>query len=311
MAPEPRESERSALRTGFLLMAVLAAVAAAVFFLDVVLRELAEGPDLTIRAPAARELTPGAELWVAGVPAGRVTAVRFRDRSGGEAPVVIRAVVREEAAPMIRRDATASIHQSALLAPTVVAVDPGTASEPFDFTDTLRARPLVGADELMARLDSLAVDLRGLRPLGRRLGRRIEEGPGTLAGLRSDSALLAELERLAARTEELADQIPSGSAARLAADDRLAERWGELAGRSRRIARGLAERTGPVGTALDSLAATAAEVASRLEAGRGSLARFAGDPALARELRGVRARLDSVQASLLAEPLRWLRFRLF
>lgn len=311
MTPGPREIDRSAVRTGFLLMGLLAAVAAAVFFLDVVLRELAEGPELTIRAPAARQLTPGAAVWVAGVPAGRVTSVRFRERSGGAAPVVIRAVLREEAAPMLRRDAAASIHQSALLEPAVVAVDPGTAAEPFDFADTLRARPLVGTDGLMARLDSLAADLRGLRPLGRRLGRRLERGPGTLAALGSDTALMEELERLAARTEGLAGRLPSGTAARLAADERLAERWGELARRSRRIARGLAEGADPVAAALNSLAVSATEVAARLEEGRGSLARFAGDPALARELRGLRARLDSARASLLADPLRWLRFRLF
>lgn len=301
----------SAVRTGVLQIALIAAVAAAVFFLDVVLREAAEGPELVVRAPAAREMTPGAEVWVAGVPAGRVTAVRFGDEAGGEAPVLIRTVLRGEAASVLRSDASAAIRQSALLAPSVVAVTPGKSPRPFDFSDTLRARTLVGGDELRSRLDSLAGELRALRPLGRRLGRRLEEGPGTLAALRSDTALLRELEGLPDRVDALAGRIPSGSAARLAADDSLAATWDSLARRARRIARGIGEGAGPLEAALDSLAASASAMGRRLEEGRGSLARFLGDGALARELRTMRARTDSVRRELLAEPLRWLRFRLF
>ncbi len=310
MIPGRSGSGGTPVRTGALLMALLAVLAGTVFFLDVVLRELSEGPELTIRAPAARHLAPGAEVWVAGVPAGRVTAVRFRERAEGD-PVLVRAVLRKGAAPTIRRDATVSIHQSALLEPAVVAVDPGTAAAPFDFSDTLRARPLVGTGDLRARLDSLAGVLDSLRPLGRRLARRLEEGPGTLAALRSDTALVDELRSLARRGEALAAAVPSGSAARLAGDDDLAEAWGRIGRRTRRIAGEIGEGAGPVSAALDSLAASAATVARRLEEGRGSLARFGSDRALARELRTMRARLDSARSELLAKPLRWLRFRLF
>lgn len=301
----------SAVRTGVLQIALVAAVAASVFFLDLVLREAAEGPELFVRAPEARELTPGAEVWVAGVPAGRVTAVRFGDGAGEEAPVLIRTVLRGEAASTLRSDASATIRQSALLAPSVVAVSPGRAPTPFDFADTLRARPLVGGEEVGARLDSLAGELEALRPLGRRLARRIEEGPGTMAALRSDTVLSRELEGLADRVDALAGRVPSGSAARLAADDSLAATWDSVARRARRIARGIEEGAGPVRAALDSLAASASAVGRRMEERRGSLARFLGDGALARELRTMRARTDSLRRELLAEPLRWLRFRLF
>lgn len=306
-----RDPEGPSIRKGALQMLLVAAVAAAVFFLDVVLREMSEGPELTIAAPAARHLQPGADVWVAGVPAGRVTSVRFRERSAGQEPVMVRAVLSEDAAPTIRRDASATIHQSALLAPAVVSVRPGSDPAAFDFSDTLRARPLTGAGDVLAQLDSLAAELRGLRPLRRRLERRLEEGPGTLAALRADTALGRELRGLAERVEGLAERLPAGSAARLAADGELAATWDTLAARSRRIARRLGERAGPAAAALDSLGASAARISRRLEEGRGSLARFATDSALAREARTMRARMDSVRAALLEEPLRWLRFRLF
>lgn len=306
-----REVPWAAVRSGVFFLLLLVLGATAVFFLDIVLREMSEGPELMIAAPEARNLEPGAEVWVDGVPAGRVLGVRFRERTGGEGPVLVRTVLQEEAAPLIRRDASATIHQSALMAPAVVAVRSGTDTAKIDYSEVLQADPLVGAEDVLARLDSLGSELRALRPLGRRLERRLEEGPGTLAALRSDTALQREMREMAERADALAEQIPSGSARRLADDDQMVETWARVADQARRLSRRARERAGPTAASLDSLAATAAGVARRLEEGRGSLARFLDDPAVAREARSMRARLDSVRATLLAEPLSWLRLRLF
>lgn len=301
----------SSLRRGLVLLGLMAVGAAAVFFLDLFLEELSEGPELMVSAPAARNLETGAEVWVAGIPAGRVTDVRFRTAEEGEGPVLLRAVLEEDAARTLRRDASVSIRQPAMLAPAVVAVEPGTASALFDFSDTLRARTPAGTEELVARLDSVGRQLQGLRPLARRLQGRLDEGPGTLASLGADTALRRELGELVGRSARLAEEASSGSAARLAADRELIETWRTAAERARRLARQLEARAAPVGASLDSLAASAATVAARLEGGRGSLGRFRRDTALVREARLIRARLDSLRTALLADPFRWLRFRLF
>lgn len=305
----------SQLRTGAVLLAVLAVALTAIFLSDVVLRELSEGPAIVVTAAEARDLEPGSAVWVAGLPAGRVTAVRFRETgAGGRRPVVVRAVLGEEAAGTLRADAAARIRAAALLAPAVVAIRPGRAERPFRVGDTLRAEPRIGQEEIRARADSLARELRGLAPLSDSLRRRLEEGPGTLAALRRDDALGSELRRAGDQAMGLAARIPEGTAARLASDTaaraslaRTARLFRRLAGHGRRAA----GRADSLRRELARLADRLDGLGRRLDDGRGTLGRLLGDEALRRERRRVEAQMDSLRSELLAHPLRWLRIGLF
>jgi phospholipid/cholesterol/gamma-HCH transport system substrate-binding protein len=307
------------VRTGVLLLGGLALLLAAIFVSDIVAREITEGPRITVAAEEARDLEPGSGVWVAGVPAGRVTAVRFREPGPDRArPVMIRAVLRESAAGMLRADASASIRASALLAPSVVDIDPGSDEAPrFDFTDTLVAVRQVGQAEIQARADSVVQRLRELEPLARRLGERLTDGPGTLAMLARDSLLRERLARASESAARLMEEAPEGSAARLAADTALAA----TLRRSMERLREMAPSGGPAreGAAPDSaLAAELAELSgrlerlrTRLETGRGTWGRVLHDRALDRERRLLEARMDSVRTEILSDPFRWIRFRLF
>lgn len=305
----------SEVRTGAGLLAALALVLAAVFLSDIVLRELSEGPRVTVAAAEARALEPGSPVWVGGVPAGRVTAIRFRHaRREEQPPILIRAVLREDAAGTLRADATAQIRAPALLAPSVLALRPGRADRPFDFGDTLRAEPPLDRQDVRARIDSLSDALVALEPLADSLGSRLTEGPGTLAALRGDEALRAELRRAADRVLRLAGEVPGGTAARLAADTTATASLERSVDRVRRLAEGLRAEAGR-GDSLTREMALLAErlgsLARRLETGRGTLGRLLHDEALHRERRRLEAQMDSLRAEVLADPLRWLRVRLF
>jgi phospholipid/cholesterol/gamma-HCH transport system substrate-binding protein len=311
----PSEPGWSRLRTGAALIAGLALALAAIFFSDVALRELSEGPALTVTAAEARDLEPGAAVWVAGVPAGRVTSVRFREagREDGR-PVVVRAVLREGAAGILRADASAQIRASALLAPPVLALDPGRAGRPFDPGDTLRAEPGPDREEIRARTDSLAGALAALAPLADSLRTRLDEGPGTLAALRRDGPLRADLRRAGDRVRALTAKASGGSAAKLAGDTVARAALGRAAERLRRLAEQAGDRAAPADSAaraLDALLVRLDTLSRRLDAGRGTAGRLLRDRALQRERRRLEAGMDSLRAELLADPLRWLRFRLF
>lgn len=311
----PSEPGWSRLRTGAALIAGLAVVLAAVFFSDVVLRELSEGPQLTVTAAEARDLEPGASVWVAGVPAGRVTSVRFREAGGEDRqPVVVRAVLREDAAGILRADASAQIRTSALLAPAVLALDPGRSGRAFDPGDTLRARPGPDREEIRARADSLAGALAALAPLADSLRTRLEEGPGTLAALRRDDALRADLRRAGESLRGLTREASRGSAAKLARDTATRAALGRTTERLRRLAEEADGRAAPADSAARALGALLVRLdtlSRRLDAGRGTAGRLLRDRALQRERRRLEATMDSLRAELLADPFRWLRFRLF
>lgn len=299
------------LRPGVFLLAGLGAACVAIFFLDVVAREVALGPDLLVAAGEARDLEPGAPVWIAGVPAGRVTRIRFRPAEAApDRRILIRAEIREDAADLLRSDAEASVRVSALLAPAVLAVRPGRAATPLDPSDTLQAVPRPRVREVVDRADSLLGRLQALRPLARRLTRRLEDGPGTLAALRADPATADRLAAGLRGAGALAGEAGVGSAALLARDTVLVARW-------RRIGRRAGRMTASVGDAaaaareLDRLVARLSGLAERVDSARGTLGRLVEDDALGRERRLLEARYDSVRSELLADPLVWLRFRLF
>lgn len=313
MRTDPSREPWSRFRTGAFLLVGLAAAAAVVFFLDEVLRELAEGPELIVVAREARDLRPGAEVWVGGVPAGRVLTVRFREPAAdGAGRVVVRAVLHEDAAGQLRADASALVRESALLAPSVVAVHPGDADAPFDFADTLRAEQRAGSADVLARADSLRRRLDALRPLAERLRARMEEGPGTLAALRRDDALAAELADGAARMRRWADSAEGGTAALVGRDSALVARWERIAARGDTLKRVLPSgEIAELDAVLTGLERRIGALETGLSEGHGTAGRLLTDGALARERRTLEARLDSVKAELLADPLRWLRIRLF
>lgn len=313
MLTDPTRLPWHRMRAGVVLVAALAVAALAVFFLDEVERELSEGPQLLVAATQASNLEPGAEVWVAGVPAGRVLAIHFRAATADTARrVLIRTVLERDAADLLRSDASAIIRESALLAPSVVAVLPGEGTTPYDFSDTLRAQRRIGADLVLARADSLRDRLASLRPLAERLRARLSEGPGTLAALRRDSALAVELGARLARARDWAGASEDGTAALLGRDSALAGAWDRIGARADTLRRAapvdgiaaLDRALVEVGRRLDSLE-------RRLQEPRGTAGRLLHDGALERERREMEARLDSVRMELMADPLRWLRIRLF
>lgn len=339
-----RDVQWKQVQAGGLLLAAVTLVLAAIFFMDVLVREMSEGPELMVRAPEARVLEPGAAVWISGVPGGRVVSIRLlppgagspaaagdqdvpKRRSRGEAapggertagtrlgePVLIRAVLTEEAARTLRADASARIQPAALLSPPVLSIDPGrSAGASFDFSDTLRARPTASRREVTAAADSLAHRLTALQPLVLRLQDRITDGPGTVAALLRDGETRRSLRRQLDALAQLAREADQESAARLARDTLLRARLHRIAARVSDL------EPGDTGAEIRRLAAELGELRSRLrqlesrvDAGRGSVGRWLRDEALDRELRKLRISLEELPGVLLRSPGRWLRIGLF
>jgi phospholipid/cholesterol/gamma-HCH transport system substrate-binding protein len=312
------ESWRSHL-PGLLILACIIAASLAVFFMDTIRRSLLEGPRIVVLAAEARGLSPGADVWVAGSPSGRVTDVSFRDPEGpGEGRVVIHAILYHTAIPYLRADARASIASSSLLAPVVLKLDPGQASgDPFDAADTLYVPRNLTAETFLGlaaagkqAMDSLQRDLRSL-------AQRLDRGPGTLAALRNDSALVSRLPAAAARLRDLgraarsADALPAlvardsvravfrnaaSSLGALSTDDRAAR---------------VADSVAALAASLERISARLSRMDAFLREGSGTAGRALYDDEIHRQREALRAGVDSVLSELREAPMRWLRFKLF
>lgn len=314
---EPHPPEK--VRRGAWLIGLLAAAALVIYFTDEVQRELAEGPTLWITAEQTRSLTRGAPVWLAGHRVGRVADVTLRPTGEStDRPVLVRAVIRREAVDRFRADASATLRPPGLMEPTVVSVRPGSpGSPPYDFADTLEAGPSVSSAQLRAETGRARATLDTLRRAERRVLALADTGSGTLARLRADEQLRRRLLRQR--------EVLSRAAALLRSDSStlglLARRPGALleGGRSSLGAAGAlgarleeaATRWGSLGATLASLGERADTLEAMIEEPRGSAGRLLRDEALGHELEELRSRILAARAELLANPQRWLRFRLF
>lgn len=308
------------VRRGLLLIVATTAAALAIFFVDEIRRKILEGPTLVVAAPAAPGLEAGSAVWIAGRDVGRVSSVTFRepgtDRAGN---VVIEAILRRTAPVHLRSDATARLQPADLLEPVVLSLHPGSGSAPpFDLSDTLRTETAQMPQETaLALMDSLRLALDAGRPARDRFKEQMSSGSGTLPRLRRDEALISELRGHLASIRELRDRR-GASLDRLYADtalrvmiDSVRTRFARIESRQDSLRSVGAVRPLEVAAGFDSLRARIDRMTLRLEAGHGTAGRALHDEAILREVRHVRARLDSVIVELTENPLRWLRFKLF
>ena len=299
-----------------LILLALVPVATGVFFLDALRRAVVEGPTLVVLADEVGGMRPGAEVWVAGKPAGRVTNVSFVD-ADLDAPgsVTLRVVLRREAAPSLRRDATARIGASALLAPPVVKLTPGSpGARPYDFVDTLIVTPSPDIDDFRALADSGRDALNTLAADAKRLAGALEADGGTLGRLRRDPGLVERLARPAMRVAPLRGSWEREAGLRALLSDsavgsgaaRIGARLEALADDTvvSRTRRELAET-------LASVERRTGRLARRIDLADGTLGRLATDDELRTQTARARAALDSLRSEAAADPLRYLRFRLF
>lgn len=308
------------LRTGVLVLLGIIPVTAGVFFLDALRRALVEGPTLVVVAEEIRGLAPGAAVWVAGKPVGRVTHVSFIDaRADRAGTIALRVVLLRDAGPALRRDARAQVGRSALLSPPIVKLDPGSPGlPPFDFDDTLVAAPGPNVDDFRALADSgrqavdeLAADLGHLAD-------ELDTGRGTLQRLRRNPALADELARQGERAAALGAAWGGDTGPRALLADTAVRRSVARIGTELETLRALAADTAPAVRARRELAATLTSVRgrlgrldARLDLAEGTLGRMATDDELRTQTTRARAALDSLRMDAAADPLRFLHFRLF
>jgi ABC-type transporter Mla subunit MlaD len=304
---------------GLTILGVLVVASTLTFLMDGIRRLFSEGPRIVVLAAEAKGLQPGSTVWVAGKPAGRVLEIRFDVPSAPESSrVVIESVLRRDALPELRADARAAIGSSALLAPAVLKLSPGTATAPpLESGDTLQVDPTPDLRRFRELADTVSAAIERLREDGARLRARLVEGPGTISRYVGDPAAAASLDSVAVRSRRLATRLREGNGlARLARDDSLHAALRRLDDSREMLASASRAARSP-----DSLAALAeatvrlteraARLAEGLASARGTAGRALHDPALRDRAADAREAAGELGPALAADPWRWLRIRLF
>ena len=304
---------------GLLILAALVVVSLVTFFGDTVRRATAEGPRLTILAPEVGGLERGSAVWLAGKPSGRVLALRFLKPGGPpDERVVIDAVLLREAIPYLREDARVTIGASGLMAPSVVKIGAGSpgASRVGD-GDTLRAAQRPDLEDFRSMADSVRDAFVAAAEDVSRLRQEAVEGDGSAARFMADQGFLSRLDSARVHARHISTAWSDGRGLhRIAADDSLKATLARSSALIEELLESDAIRPSldsarAVGVALESLRLRASGIAARIGAAEGSVGRAVEDSALSAAAHRTRAALDSLTTELGANPLAWLRIRLF
>ncbi|MGW8282718.1 MAG: MlaD family protein [Gemmatimonadota bacterium] len=304
---------------GLLILGALLVVSLVTFFGDAIRRATAEGPRITVLSPDVSGLEKGSVVWIAGKPSGRVLDVQFREPGGmrGER-VAIEAILLREAVPFLRADARVTIGSASLLAPSVVKIGAGSAhASPVADGDTLRVASELDMEAFRTLADSVRTTIADAAEGASRLRRLLTDGDGSAARFIADPGFLTRLDSTGTRMQRLTRAWRDGGGlSRLAREDSVHA----SAIRALRTLRDLAgAENRPV--AMDSLAHAmqsmqdvvnrARNMGADLGRAGGTAGRAIHDPALKTSADRTRATLDSLVVELGANPLAWLRFRLF
>lgn len=304
---------------GLLILGAIFVISMITFFGDAIRRATAEGPRVTVLAPEVAGLERGSAVWLAGKPSGRVLNVHFREPGGpmGER-VSIEAVMLWEAMPFLREDARVTIGAAALLAPSVVKIAPGSGhGSPLGDGDTLRVVSKPDIETFRGMADSVRAAFGNVAEGASLLGERITRGNGSVARFLAQRGSVAQLDSTRSRMDRLAlAWRQGGGLSRLVREDSVRASATRAMATLRDIA-DPANRSGAIdslaraGETLQQIGERAREIGSGIERAEGTAGRAISDPALRLSADRTRAVLDSLTTELGANPLAWLRFKLF
>jgi len=313
--PTPRRQGRRAFR-GIVIMAVLAALALAIFFLDRMSALFNRTYTVVAVASQAPDVRAGTPVWVAGVPAGTVRRVKLLPPRDTAARVALDLELMRAVAPQVRRDSHARFGHSRMVGQTVVEVMPGTArARQLVEHDTLPPiPPRPSAPDVSARaravrlaLDSVMADATGLRQKLARRAPALRAAAREVARARRDLSELQRAYRGGSLAQLMSIQRPNGPLAgmgqQLAGVRRV---MAESAPRRAVFQRRLAPERQELQTHMRALQADLAELRRLTSRSVGSLGRMQGDSAVERALAGARASLDSLVIESKKHPLRYV-----
>ncbi len=269
----------SQIRVGLAVVAALAVLAVAIFFIGESAAIFGERYHLTTLMPSANGLIEGASVKLAGQDVGKVETIEFIPIEGRARPdqvlkitMSINTAVQEQ----IRGDSEARVRTQGLLGDKIVDLTPGTPdSPPLQPGDTVPSAIAVDYEQMLASAAELVDDLSLMLRNMRTIADNLLAGQGTAGRMLMDTALYVELLTTSRSMNAFLDAVGSGEGAfaQLAQDEQL---YQDL----RSVVAGL-----------DTLTVT-------LISGEGTLSRLITDDSLYVRLSSSSARADSLLSAI-------------
>ena len=187
----------SQIRVGLAVVAALALLAVAIFFIGESAAIFGERYSITTLMPSANGLIEGASVKLAGQDVGKVETIEFipiEERVRPEQVLKITMSINVAVQEHIRSDSEARVRTQGLLGDKIIDLTPGTPDAPILLAgDTVPSAIAVDYEQMLASaaelVDDLSVMLRNMRSIADNL----LAGRGTAGRMLMDTALYVEL----------------------------------------------------------------------------------------------------------------------
>lgn len=311
----------SQIRVGLAVVAALAVLAVAIFFIGESAAIFGERYELTTLMPSANGLIEGASVKLAGQDVGKVEVIEFvpiEDRRRPDQVLKITMSINVAVQEQIRGDSEARVRTQGLLGDKMIDLTPGTPdAPPLVAGDTVPSAIAVDYEQMLASaaelVDDLSVMLRNMRSIADNL----LAGEGTAGRMLVDTTLYVEMLSTSRSMTQFLESVGSaeGAFAQLAHDDKLYQDLRSVVAGLDTLTATLINGDGTLSRLItdDSLyvrlistSSRADSMLSAIEAGEGTLGQLVTDQDLYESLLKLLVDMQSVILELREDPQKYM-----
>jgi phospholipid/cholesterol/gamma-HCH transport system substrate-binding protein len=294
------------LRVGLTVGFALIIVAVGILLISRGVGALSRHYSLKAYFPEAEGLRSGAEVDLAGVPAGNVDRVYVSDSRNVNRAVVVVMSLRKDFQHDIRTDSVATIQTAGLLGQSFVDISRGSPSQPqLSNGAELTAREGPDIKQVVNNANDVLSNLTMLSDKLNQITRQITTGKGTIGKFLYDAALYNQMNNTVLQLRSMLDRISKGqgTVGQLVATDTLANKLNSTLDRADQMMDQIQNGHGSAAKFINDPSlynnlnqdlTEARSLMGGIEHGNGTLSRLYADPQLYNRLNHVAGNLDTI-----------------
>lgn len=222
--PQREQVSWAQLRVGVLVVAALVILGLGIFFISGQIGFIGSSYNLKAYFPGAEGLREGAQVRLAGIPAGNVEKLGISPFPDPQRAVEVILRIDKSYQREIHGDSVATIETAGLLGESYVDITRGDPKEAaLANGDVVTSHAEADIKEVVQNTNAVITNLRGLSEKLNDITQQIQGGKGSIAKLINDPGFYNHLNQTTASAQKLLDRMNNGEGTlgKLVADDTL------------------------------------------------------------------------------------------
>lgn len=308
--PQRKQLQWAQLRVGIMVLASLIVFAVGIFLISGQTGFFTRRYTLKTYFSDAGGVRNGAEVQLAGIPVGNVSAIRVSPFSDPARAVEIDMKVSRTLGNQIRADSVATIETAGLLGEGYIEISRGSPSQPvLPPNGVLQSHEEADIKKIVQNANDVISNLRVLSSTLNDITNQVQSGKGTMGKFIYDASLYNRINNTAITMQNLVDKINNGQGTigKLFADeslyneikdtvDHLNQTVDEIQHGNGTAAKFISDPT--VYNDVHRLVTQANALVDKVNNGQGSLGKLVNDPQLYNRLNDTMAHVDTVSARI-------------